>query len=317
MPATTATAPGKIILFGEHSVVYRRPAIAAPVTQVSTRAVIQANPRGPAGEVYIQAPNIDLDAHLADLPAKHPLVVAILGVVTALQVSRLPAMNIRITSTIPVSAGLGSGAAVSVAVIRALGAFLGHPLPDEKVSNLAYEVEKLHHGTPSGIDNAVISFAKPVYFRRVDQDNTTIETFQAADPLPFVIADTGIPSPTAEAVSLVRRGWQADQELYENIFDAVETIVLAARQAIEGGTQEALGMLMDENQELLVKMGVSSPELDILVQSAREAGALGAKLSGGGRGGNMIALVTPETASLVTAALKRSGASHTILTHVK
>jgi mevalonate kinase len=87
-------------------------------------------------------------------------------VIRALEIQRLPACKIRITSTIPVAAGLGSGAAVAVALIRALGGFLGHPLQDEQVSDLAYEIERIHHGTPSGIDNSVVTYAKPIFLLR-------------------------------------------------------------------------------------------------------------------------------------------------------
>jgi mevalonate kinase len=108
--------------------------------------------------MHIQAPAIGLDASLNDLPPEHPVAAAVNGVLSTLGATRPPACSLRITSTIPVASGLGSGAAVSVAIIRALSAFLGHPLRDEQVSALAFEVEKLHHGTPSGIDNTVITY---------------------------------------------------------------------------------------------------------------------------------------------------------------
>ncbi len=178
MPAISAAAPGKVILFGEHAVVYGRPAIAVPVMQVKARAVVTANPRGAPGEVRVQAPGIGLESTLQELDPAQPLAAAILGAASALKVKRLPACTIKITSTIPVAAGMGSGAAVSVAIMRALSAFLGHPLPDESVSRLAFEVEKIHHGTPSGIDNAVITYARPVYFVK----GKPVETLQVGRP---------------------------------------------------------------------------------------------------------------------------------------
>src|SRR5512146_2592486 len=118
MPAITATAPGKIILFGEHAVVYGRPAIAVPVNGVRARVVVSANPRGGPGEVRIQAPDIHLDAQARNLPPEHPIRSAVWSVFSALGISHPPALNLRVTSTIPLAAGLGSGAAVSVAIIR-------------------------------------------------------------------------------------------------------------------------------------------------------------------------------------------------------
>ena len=313
MPAFTASAPGKIILFGEHAVVYGRPAIAVPVEQVRARAVVSADPRGEPGRVHIQAPAIALDALLADLSPEHPLAAVVMAVLNRLGITHPPACSLRITSTIPVAAGLGSGAAVSVAVIRALSAFLGKPLADEDVSKLAFEIEKLHHGTPSGIDNTVITYAKPVYFRR-DQP---IETLQVAQPFHLVIGDTGIASPTSIAVGDVRRLWQENPQRYEALFDAMGEISRQARHAIEHGKLETLGPLMNANHDLLREIGVSSEELDRLARAATDAGALGAKLSGGGRGGNMIALAPAELASGIAIALEKSGAVHTIITRVE
>lgn len=318
MPAISASAPGKIILFGEHAVVYGHPAIAVPVTQVQAKAIVTANPRGTPGQVRVQAPNIDLDATLEELPQKDPLAAAIRGVLAELGIDRPPALTLRITSTIPLAAGLGSGAAVSVAAVRALSSFLGQPLPDERVSALAYVVEKIHHGTPSGIDNTVITYARPVYFKRSSQieGHSEIETLEVAKPFTIVIGDTGIPSPTAVTVAHVGKALQAEPMVYEQIFEAIEKIAEAGREAIESGHWEALGALMDENQALLREMGVSSAKLDLLVEAARAAGALGAKLSGGGRGGNMIALADGELAAGVARALEEAGAMRTIITTV-
>ena len=313
MPAFTASAPGKIILFGEHAVVYRRPAIAVPVEQVAAKAIVNAELRGAPGSVKLLAPDIGMEAQLSELPASNPIAAAVLNAAGVLGISRIPACTVKVTSTIPVAGGLGSGAAVSVAILRAFSAYLGHPLSDEQVCQLAYEVEKIHHGTPSGIDNTVITYARPVYFVK----DRPIELLHPRQPFTLVIGDTGIQSPTVKAVSDVRKAWQQHQDEYEALFDSTGAIVDSARTAIESGMTELLGPLMDANHGLLRKMGVSCPELDTLVQVARNAGALGAKLSGGGRGGNMIALVTAKNAERVAAALQRAGAVRIIITQVR
>jgi mevalonate kinase len=313
MPARTATAPGKIILFGEHAVVYGRPAIAIPVFQIEARASIRAEPRGAPGRIEIQAPGIGLAGSLEDLPQTHPLAVAVKSVLHALQIFRPPACTIRLTSTIPIAAGLGSGAAISVALIRSLSAFLGQPLPDEQVSALAFEVEKVHHGTPSGIDNTVITYRRPVYFR----SGQAIETFPIARSFNIVIGDTGIPSPTSLTVGDLRQRWQADLEKYEALFDLVGRIAQEARQSLEEGDLEKLAHMLNANHVLLREMGVSSTKLDRLVGAARSAGAPGAKLSGGGRGGNMIALASPQEAPAIAQALVQAGAVQTFITEVK
>jgi mevalonate kinase len=313
MPAISASAPAKVILFGEHAVVYGRPAIAVPVTQVKAKAIVTANPRGAPGEVRVQAPGVGLESTLEELDTGHPLAAAIQLVASSLKVKRIPACTVRITSTIPVAAGMGSGAAVSVAVIRALSAFLGHPLPDEKVSALAFEVEKIYHGTPSGIDNTVVTCARPVYFVK----GKPIETLQVRRSFTLVIGDTGVASPTAAAVGEVRKAWQADQAQYEAYFDSIGAMTQSARQAIESGSVELLGPLMDANHGVLRKIGVSSAELDTLVVAGRRAGAWGAKLSGGGCGGNMVALVPPARAEAIAKALQAAGAIRTIVAEIK
>jgi mevalonate kinase len=200
-----------------------------------------------------------------------------------------------------------------VALIRAFSAVLGRPLPDEQVCALAYEVEKLHHGTPSGIDNTVITYAVPVYFVRGEP----LARLNVARPFTIVIGDTGIPSPTAAAVGDLRHRWQANAEPYERLFSAAGKIAAEARRAIQGGDWPSLGPLMDENHRLLAEMGVSSEALDHLTAAARAAGALGAKLSGGGRGGNMLALARPEQAAEIAAALSAAGAARTLVTQVQ
>ncbi len=308
MPAISSTASGKIILFGEHSVVYGHPAIAVPVTEVKARAIIRAAPRSPSGEIFVDAPDINLRSSYHDLPQDHPLAAAIRLVKSVLSISNPPACQIRVMSTIPIAASLGSGTAVSVALIRSLSAFMGRPLPDEQVSKLAYEVDRIHHGNPSGIDNSVITYAKPVYFER----NEPIQIINMAVPLTILIADTGIPSPTSITVNDLNMRWEADPQRYNNIFFSVEEIVISARTAIDTGKPIELGLLMSRNHNLLRDLGVSSPELDHLVKSALHVGALGAKMSGGGRGGNMIALPNQEDIVSLSTNLMNAGAVRVI-----
>ena len=319
---TTASAPGKIILFGEHAVVYGRPALAIPVTQV--HADVEVSDSARAG-IWIHAPDVNLHAELNTLPSDHPLASVIHNFLFlfphpnpspsgrgARGEGRFPNLEIKISSTIPVASGLGSGAAVTVALTRALSAHLTHPMPDEEINAFAYEIEKLHHGTPSGIDNTVVTYARPVYFIK----GRAIETFSVGTPFTLVIGDTGISAPTKESVGDVRKLWEADKTKWENIFDKVGKIAEEARKNIESGKWELLGELTDRNHTLLQEMTVSSPELDTLVSAARSAGALGAKLSGGGRGGNMIALVNVNLAESVARSLTEAGAKRVIITQV-
>jgi mevalonate kinase len=306
---TTSSAPGKIILFGEHAVVYGRPALAAPVTQVHADVNVSDSSRP---GIWIDAPDVRLHAELNTLPSDYPIASVINNLFFLWRVSPFPNLEIKITSTIPVASGLGSGAAVTVALTRALASYLHHSMSDEEVNGFAYEIEKLHHGTPSGIDNTVVTYAQPVYFVK----EQPIEIFHVGKPFTIVIADTGIAAPTKQSVGDVRRLWMNDKSRWETIFDKIGEVSFTARRAIETGKPEVLGELMNENHILLQKLTVSSPELDRLVEAARDAGALGAKLSGGGRGGNMIALVERGNAEVISSSLREAGARNTILTQI-
>jgi mevalonate kinase len=351
---TKASAPGKIILFGEHAVVYGQPALAVPVMQVHADAEVLDIDR--AG-IWVNAPNIGLHAEHSRIALDDALGAVInyviarraqpdeaisslnkeIAALTSFARNDDKGIEIKITSTIPLASGLGSGAAVSVAIIRALSAHLGQPFTDEQINEIAYEVEKIHHGTPSGIDNTVVTYGKPIFFTPAPsvlrtslpqvgekeslphlrgQEEATIETLQVTKPFTIIIGDTGIPAPTKESVANVRKLWEQDKRKMEMLFGVAGSLAETARQAIEGGHPERLGPLMNENQRILTEMGVSSPELDRLVAASLNAGASGAKLSGGGRGGNMIALSTKENAPEISKALVAAGAKNVIVTEV-
>ncbi len=306
-------APGKIILFGEHAVVYGQPAIAIPVTQVHATARVFPKLTALKGTVHLQAPDINLDTDLSHLPANHPLAAAIRVTLEALKLEtltldHLPAFTLQISSTIPISAGMGSGAAISVAIIRALSDFLGKPLSPEKVSDLAYEVEKIFHGNPSGVDNNVITYQKPVYFSR----GQSIQFLSIKRATHWVIADSGEKTPTRETVSAVRDQLEAQPNRVEMVFQKIGALTVKAKNALINGDLEDLGDLLNENQKLLEALDVSSPNLENLIKAAKNAGAIGAKLSGGGRGGNIIALVPPDKVGPIKNALTHAGASHLI-----
>ena len=308
---TTAHAPGKVIVFGEHAVVYGRPAIAVPVTQVQAEAIVESGGKGQG--VTIVAEDLGRTCRLEEAPPDDPLRLIVLSTLEHLRVGVRQGLTITIRSTIPVACGLGSGAAVSTAIVRALAQHFDKWLTARTVSDLVYETEKIHHGTPSGIDNTVISFEKPGYFVK-DQ---RMDIFWVRRPFWLAIADTGIASPTKEVVGDVRRAWQRQMHRYEKLFDCIGAMTDAGQRAIEHGDLVEMGRLMDEDHRLLQEIDVSSPELDALVAAARQGGALGAKLSGAGRGGNMIALVTEDTSGPVSMMLRLAGARDVILTEVK
>ncbi len=306
-----ASAPGKAILLGEHAVVYDQPALAVPLPDLRTLVSIQQLASDRAS-IYIEAIDLDQSFWLHERGDRDPLACATRLALAAATSSHPESLQIQIRSSIPIAAGLGSGAATSVAIIRAIAAYFDTSLADQSISDMAFQVEKLHHGTPSGIDNTVISFEKPLYF----QQKKHCQTFVLGKDLQLVLGHCGVTSQTGDVVAGVRKRWQAETMTYDALFKEVGDMVNQAYRALIEGKLQALGELMNANHSLLQSMAVSQHELDALVESARDAGALGAKLTGAGAGGFMIALVEPSSAGTVLKALVEAGAQHAFTTKV-
>jgi mevalonate kinase len=195
-------------------------------------------------------------------------------------------------------------------LIRELAVLVGAQVDNETLNRLVYETEKLYHGNPSGIDNTTIVFNRPVYFVR----GQAPVPLQLTKPLVLVVADSGVQGSTREAVADVRAFRDNNPVATEPMFERIGVIVNQARAALEKGDYPALGPLMVENHGLLRSLTVSGPQLDTLVTAALDAGAFGAKLSGGGRGGNVIALTEPDTAAQIAASFRGAGAVKTWIT---
>ena len=306
-----ASAPAKIILLGEHAVVYDQPAIAVPLSglRASARFIGQNVPGH--GLQIISEDTKQTTLIASDGSTDEPL-ANVVNVMLGLLGVPVPDAIISIQSDIPLASGLGSGAAISAALGRTLSSILNLSIDNQRLNEIVYQTEKIHHGTPSGIDNTVVVYEQPVYFRR----NSPIEHLTIQHPFHLLIANTGEQSLTRIAVGEVRRLYESKSQQIQGILDAIGQLVSQARQAMEQGNSIELGQLMSKNHTLLQQLTVSSTELDTLVKAALDNGALGAKLSGGGRGGNMIALVAPDDVSTVETALYDAGATHVYATVV-
>ncbi|NJN16526.1 MAG: mevalonate kinase [Oscillochloris sp.] len=310
MQSIHASAPAKLILCGEHAVVYGRPAIAVPLSDLRASAAV--TPADLGCGLSFHAPDLG-GAWSEDENPTDPLCE--LAQMTLQQFGRHPAnLRVSLRSMIPIASGMGSGAAIGTALVRALAAYAGYEPTPAEVSALVYASEQRFHGTPSGIDNTVIAYEQAIWYLRGDPP--TIAPLRVGEPLQLVIGDTGIRSATRLPVAAVRERWQADQPTFERFFDLIADLVVRARAALAAGEAIVLGALLDENQHLLEQIGVSSPELNRLVNAARTAGALGAKLSGAGWGGVMFALATPDTGERVGRALSAAGAKRVLHTTV-
>lgn len=312
---TSASACGKTILLGEHAVVYGRPAIAVPVSDVRARADVVDAP--PGSGVLLIAQDLNevyrLDGQEGADTAR-ALRVTVRNTLERLGVDAAQvALRVTVSSQIPIARGLGSGTALATAMVRALVAHYGGYLAAREVSELVFQTELIFHGTPSGVDNTVVAFEKPVYFVR----GSRADIFWIGRPFTLVIADSGVPSRTRDAVHELRRRWRANPSRYEALFDEIGALVELGRQAMAAGDLVTLGTLMNENQRLLAELDVSSPALDRLIAVARTAGAWGCKLTGGGRGGCLVALVAPALRDAVSEALLLEGAARVIPTVVQ
>ncbi len=294
-----AAGNGKIILFGEHAVVYGSRAIAAPIP-LAVRARVVDEDDG----VWLVIPRWGVEQRLRSNPQKQlSFEVPAALILRELGLADRP-MRIEVFSEIPRAMGLGGSAAVAVAIIRAIDRHFKLDLSDDQVNALAYECECVAHGTPSGIDNTVATFGKPLIYRKADPP--VIKPLELSRPITFVIGMTGVEGLTAKMVARVRSGRDRNPDVYDTVFRGIDAVTFQAIEALKQDDLERLGELMNVCQGLLNGLQVSSWELEELIQIARENGALGAKLTGGGGGGSMIALC-PDTAGSVIRAMNSAG----------
>ncbi|MFQ5610143.1 MAG: mevalonate kinase, partial [Woeseiaceae bacterium] len=213
-------------------------------------------------------------------------------------------MRIEVFPDVPRGMGMGGSAALAVAIVRALDIHYKLGLTDEQVNELAYQSEQIAHGQPSGIDNTLATYGKPLVFRKGTPP--LVEPLIIPQPLSLVIGRTRTEGLTAKTVQRVREARERQPKLYEKIFDDIDALVLQAVTAVHETDIATLGELMNVCQGLLNALQVSTPEIERLIGIARRAGALGAKLTGGGGGGAVIALCD-ENADRVQRAMERQG----------
>lgn len=209
--------------------------------------------------------------------------------------------NISIKSEIPPGAGLGSSAAVSVATAAATSTCLKLKLSESEISNIAFEAEKIVHGTPSGIDNTITTFGSAILYKRGD-----IRQIKINSRIPLVIGDTGIERSTAEWVRKVKLRRDRQKEIVNSVLNSIGILVIESLRFLKKNDLPALGELMDINQGLLEALGVSTFELNKLISVARNNGAYGAKLTGAGGGGCMIALCPKTKQKLIADAIQKA-----------
>ena len=283
---------GKVILFGEHFVVYGLPGIASGIDKF---VEVTAENLEDSDEVIV-VDNVYFNETVSS--KTNPEHIKISGPEAMFKDEPevdLKGLKLTYNGTLSKGGGLGFSAALGVAMARAINNLYCLGWKDDKIFEVAMKWESIAHGTPSGIDPACATYGSLIWFEKNMQGGKNrIQPFSAGKPVLLVIGDTGVPRRTKEAVMAVRQRKEENPEEYEKIFAEAEKIFYEAKSALESGEVTDLGKLMNKNQELLRRIGVSSPELETMIKTSIEKGALGAKLTGAGCGGNMIALCENE-----------------------
>jgi mevalonate kinase len=303
--AARGSAGGKVILLGEHSVVYGRPALVAGVARRLTVTLAAGDgPRVVSTAVADDERPVQLLAAVARAFDLAPETVVA-----------------TIESELPPGAGFGSSAALVIAMVRGAGAWVDRPLPDQELLRLGRELEAMFHGWSSGVDPAAAALGGCFWYAleaagQVDPLSASsappfIGRVEHATPVDLVVARRAGARRTGAGVGSLRERWSTDRPHYEGLFDRIATVVRAGVAALRAGDLVRLGAIFDDNHALLCDAGVSTPEVDALVGAARAAGALGAKLTGGGAGGAIIALARDPAA--VAAALRAAGAATDVI----
>ncbi|GAA3658301.1 mevalonate kinase [Microbacterium marinilacus] len=298
LPLTgTGRAHAKAILVGEHAVVYGAPALAIPIPELSVRATLEAAPAPAVASSLYRGPLADAPPRLAPLTAAVEAARHRLG---------LPPLSVTVLSTIPTARGLGSSAAVASAIVAAAADAAGVRLgPDERYA-LVQQSERAAHGAPSGIDARAVAADTAIRFSVVETPAPVVVTA----PVAFVVADSGVRRSSADAVDRVRVLRQADRRAVDRIVAELGDIADPAAQALAAARADELGDLLERAHGLLRRLRVSTPRLDALVDAARRGGSPGAKLTGGGRGGCIVAVAPhPDGAARLVSVLRDAGAA--------
>jgi len=298
----TAQAAGKVILLGEHAAVYGRHALALPIPG-AVRASAEASDK--TTSLAIPSWGVERKIDGSDgIDTAVALILSELGIGSR-------HFSIRVDTSLPRAMGLGSSAAIAVAITRALGAAAGVELTNARINEIAFACEKLAHGTPSGVDNTISTYAEPVLFR--NDGELGIEVIELSAPPPVVIASGQQVGLTSEQVAGVRDRHQEAPARYDALFDEIDQLSLSGASMLRDSDYRGLGMLMNICHGLLNALQVSTPELEHMVTLARQSGAAGAKLTGGGGGGSIVAMC-PGCVEDVQQALSQAGYRTLVLT---
>jgi len=294
---------GKVILYGEHFVVHGVPGIVSAIDSTADAEVkkigkgITVIDKRKGAKGYTEKKRVQQKESIERM--LKPLGIN----------PEKASLEIWLGGNLPSFSGISASAASSVAIARAITEEFEMNLSDERINEIAYEAEKAYAGTPSGIDNTAATYGGLIWFKRnLSGGPNTIERLTIRQPVEIVIGNTGIVADTKEMVAGVAERKKRNPEKYNALFEQAEKLAFTARKALEEFDLREVGKLMNENHRLLQEIEVSCRELDYLVNLAGEQGAFGAKLTGGGGGGCMVALTpTKELQEAVATTMEKEG----------
>ena len=277
---------GKTILFGEHFVVYGLPAIVSALGSFTTADVKVV--KGSGWFIYDQRPSTPGYKKMKYNEAMQ----SVANVINHLKINTDDQkLEITFAGNLIAASGVGASAAQCTSLARALNNRFNLNLDDERINEAAYEGEKAYHGTPSGIDNTASTYGGLIWFvKNLEGGKNTMDLLQSPKKIPLVIANSGITASTTEVVADVRHLKEENPKKFEKIFNEYEKLANEAKIALLKGNSFAIGSLMNQNHKLLQEIMVSGQINDKLVDIALKNGAIGAKVTGTGRGGLVISL---------------------------
>ena len=295
---------GKTILFGEHFVVYGLPAIASALSSYTTAEVKIVDGKGwDVNDQRLATPGYKEKKYNEAMQSIQN-VIEYMGIDVDSQ-----KLEITFSGDLIAASGVGASAAQSTSLARAINDMFALMLDDGNINQASYEGERAYHGTPSGIDNTASTYGGLIWFvKNLDGGKNTMEILQSPEKIPLVIANTGITASTTEVVADVRHLKESNPEKFENIFNEYKVLSEKAKKALLESDKKLIGKLMNQNHKLLQDITVSSEINDKLVEIALNNGALGAKVTGTGRGGLVIALAkNEEIQEKISNAIKMEG----------
>lgn len=305
MKIVSTIAPGKCILFGEHSVVYGYPAIAMAISLYS-RCVIENIKEKKIQLVFKNYDKIfefpDLKTFVLSVPSQFKQVSGCLKIFNEEHGVNFENIKLTLSSSLFPSSGLGSSASIAVALVSAISEFYEKNYDKYEISKIAFQMEKIIHGTPSGIDNTVCTHGNLIFYKKGEFSSLSFPNY-----LQILVSYTNIAHDTKRAIEAVRAFKNEKPDLSEKIFKEMGKIAETAEKQLLNGNLREIGNLMNENQKYLVELGVSNDTISEIVKIALRNGAYGSKLTGAGLGGCVISLGTKKELKKISRVLKERG----------